>query len=85
MLSPFQRLNNLMHLDWLAIADPQLAGRTDAPQLRALIRQRQRQKTLARRAFRATRALHALLFDPTRPRHPVRRLAANLARRLAGS
>lgn len=83
--SPFQRLNNLMYLDWLAIADPQLASRPDAARLRALIRQRQRQKTLARRAFRATRALHALLFDPARPRHPVRRLAANLARRLAGS
>jgi hypothetical protein len=71
-----------MHLDWLAIADPHLFGRADAPRLRALIRQRRRQKALARLAFRYSRALHALLFDPSRPRHPVRRLAANLAHRL---
>jgi hypothetical protein len=83
--SPFQRLNNLMHLDWLAIADPHLVRRVDAPELQRLIDQRQHQKHLARLAFRYSRALHALLFDPTRPRHPVRRLAANLARRLAGS
>ena len=80
--TPFQRLNNLMHLDWLAIADPHLAGRPDAPGLRALIRQRQHQKDLARLAFRYSRALHALLFDPSRPHHPVRRLASNLAHRL---
>jgi hypothetical protein len=83
--SAFQRLNNLMHLDWLAIADPHLIGRSDAAQLRGLIRQRQRQKEMARRAFRYSRALHTLLFDPTRPRHPVRRLAIKLARRLARS
>lgn len=83
--SSFQRLNNLMHLDWLAIADPHLLGRTDAAQLRNLIRQRQHQKDMARLAFRYSRGLHALLFDPTRPRHPVRRLAAGLARRLARS
>jgi hypothetical protein len=39
---------------------------------------------LARRAFRHSHGLHALLFDPARPRHPVRRPAAGLARRLAG-
>jgi hypothetical protein len=82
--SPFQRMNNLMHLDWLAIADPQLVGRPDAPRLRALIGQRRHQKDLARLSFRYSRALHALLFDASRARHPVRRLAAGLARRLAG-
>lgn len=82
--SPFQRLNNLMHLDWLAVADPHLLGRADAPRLRSMIRQRRRQKDLARLSFRYSRSLHALLFDPNRPRHPVRRLAAGLARRLAG-
>lgn len=82
--SPFQRMNNLMYLDWLAIADPHLPGRPDAGRLRGLIGQRQHQKDLARLGFYSSRALHALLFDPSRPHHPVRRLAAGLARRLAG-
>lgn len=81
--SPFQRMNNLMHLDWLALANPALAGIADPAPLHALIEARRRQKALARRAFHYSRALHGLLFDPTRPHHPVRRLAAGLARRLA--
>jgi hypothetical protein len=82
--SPFQRLNNLMHLDWLALANPQLAGCADPAAMRALMRRRRRQKQLARLAFRYSTALHALLFDPHRRHHPVRRLAAGIARRLAG-
>jgi len=81
--SPFQRLNNLMYLDWLALANPALAGVTDPAPLHALIEARRRQKALARRAFHHSRALHGLLFDPNRRHHPVRRLAAGLARRLA--
>lgn len=82
--SPFQRLNNLMHLDWLILADPQLASLSDPAPLRRLIRQRQRQKALARLAFRHSSALHAVLFDPSRPRHPMRLLAGGIARRLVG-
>jgi hypothetical protein len=84
--SPFQRLNNLMFLDWVALVDEaaQLTGPAGPAELRRLIRQRQRQKALARLAFRHTSALHAMLFDPTRPRHPVRRLAGGIARRLVG-
>lgn len=78
----FQRHNNLMHLDWLALADPQLTGREHADGLRALIRQRQRSKDRARLAFRYSRSVHALLFDPRLTLHPVRRLAARLAHRL---
>jgi len=83
--SSFQRLNNLMHLDWLALANPQLAGCVDPEPLHALIERRRRQKELARLAFRHSAILHGLLFDPTRPRHPVRRLAAGIVRRLARS
>jgi hypothetical protein len=80
--SSFQRMNNLMHLDWLALADPELAHQKEPEPLRRLILQRQRQKALARLAFRHSSALHDQVFDPTRPRNPVRRLAGNLARRL---
>lgn len=81
--SAFQRLNNLMHLDWLLLADPALAGREGAPALRRLIARRQRHKRLAQLAFRHSAALHPLLFDPQRPHHPLRRLAARAIRRLA--
>jgi hypothetical protein len=80
--SPFQRLNNLMYLDWLTLANPQLSGQSDPALLRGLIRQRQRQKALASLAFRCSSPLHTVLFDPSRPRHPVRRLAGGIARRL---
>jgi hypothetical protein len=80
--SPFQRMNNLMHLDWIAIADPQLAGHSDAGQLRALIQQRARKKQAMRLAFRYTSFLHSVLFDPARNRHPVRRVASRIARYL---
>jgi hypothetical protein len=82
--SPFQRLNNLMYLDWLALADPLLAGQNDPALLRRLIRRRQRQKALARLAFRYSSPLHAMLFDSAHPHHPVRRLAGGIARRLVG-
>lgn len=82
--SAFQRLNNLMHLDWLALADPELSSQKEPDQLRRLIRERQRLKARARLAFRHSSAVHDLLFDPVRQRHPVRRLAGNIARRLVG-
>lgn len=83
--SPFQRLNNLMHLDWLALANPMLAGAADPEAVHALIEARRRQKALARLAFHHSRVLHGLLFDARRPHHPVRRLAAGIVRRLARS
>jgi len=82
--SPFQRMNNLMYLDWLALANPQLSGQSDPVLLGRLMRQRRRQKALARLAFRCSSPLHAMLFDSSRPRHPVRRLAGGIARRLVG-
>jgi len=81
--SAFQRLNNLMHLDWLALANPMLTGCAEPAALHALIDKRRRQKEAARLAFRYSGALHGLIFDPNRPHHPVRRLAAGIARRLA--
>jgi hypothetical protein len=80
--STFQRLNNLMHLDWLMIADPHLSSRLDSTQLRRLMRQRRRQKDMARLVFRHSRLLHPTLFDTNRPHNPVRRLAGSLAHRL---
>jgi hypothetical protein len=84
--STFQRMNNLMFLDWVALVDKaaQLCGPGGPAELQRLIRERQRQKALARLAFRHTSALHAMLFDPARPHNPVRRLAGGIARRLVG-
>jgi hypothetical protein len=82
--SLFQRLNNLMFLDWAALLDDglRLCGPGGRAELHRLIDERQRQKAMARVAFRHTSALHAMLFDPARPHHPVRRLASGIARRL---
>jgi hypothetical protein len=85
--SSFQRLNNLMHLDWLALADPDLCGRDGAAELRRLIECRQRQKRLASMVFRHSRALHGLLLDPSRTPHfmpsLLRRVAVGVVRQLA--
>lgn len=80
--SRFQSMNNLMHLDWLALQDPELAGFPDADGLRRLIRERQRSKRLYALAFRHSRPLHGLLFDPRRGSAPVRRVASLIARHL---
>jgi hypothetical protein len=82
--SHFQRLNNLMFLDWAALVDggARPTAGSSAAELERLIGERQRRKALARLAFRHTSVLHAMLFDPARPRHPVRRLASRIARRL---
>jgi hypothetical protein len=80
--SSFQRMNNLMNLDWLAIHDPQLGGRSDAPRLRSLIEQRVRKKNAVRLGFRYSRLLHPFLFDPQRKGKPVRKAASLLLRHL---
>ena len=81
--SPFQRMNNLMNLDWIALQEPQLTGYGDDPgQLRRMIAERARKKNLVRLAFRRSRFLHSLLFDPKRNGHPVRRVASRIARML---
>lgn len=68
--SRFQRLNNLMHLDWLALQPSPLAMQEDPKGLRRLLDERLREKAVMRAAFRRTRPLHSLLFDPgTKGRH----------------
>jgi hypothetical protein len=68
--SSFQRMNNLMHLDWLALQEKPLAMQEDAAGLRLILAERARQKAAMRAAFRRSRPLHALLFDPgTKGRH----------------
>lgn len=80
--SRFQCMNNLMHLDWVALQEPELAGFQDAAGLRRLIRERARSKRLNALAFRHSRLLHALLFDPQHSSEPVRRMVSRLARHL---
>lgn len=68
--SRFQRLNNLMHLDWLAMQEAPLAMQDDPDGLRRLLAERAHQKAVMRAVFRRTRLLHSLLFDPgTKGRH----------------
>ena len=80
--SLFQSMNNLMHLDWLAINEPYLAAQPDASALRALIARRARKKSLVRQGFHASRWLHPFLFDPAGRGNAVRKVAHRLLRYL---
>jgi hypothetical protein len=74
--SLFQSMNNLMHLDWLALNPDYL----DAERMRALIAARQRRKRIARLGFRHSRPLHDFLFDPQGQGGPLRRAANRVLR-----
>ena len=78
--SRFQRMNNLMHLDWLALQAAPLAMQDDAPGLRRLLAERAREKAVMRAAFRRTRPLHSLLFDPGKKGRHVRSAARLITR-----
>lgn len=80
--SAFQRMNNLMNLDWIALHDPQIDGHSNAAPLRRMIEQRVRKKNLVRQAFRYSSFLHAFLFDPHRKGHHVRKAASRILRSL---
>jgi hypothetical protein len=75
-------MNNLMYLDWVALQDRELSGFPDPADLRRQIRERSRSKRLFALAFRHSRPLHTLLFDPQRGSTPVRRVASLIARHL---
>ena len=64
--SSFQRMNNLMHLDWLHIAGQDKSADGDPAALQAMMRERLRQKALIRLPLRHTQALHPFLFDSQR-------------------
>ena len=78
--SLFQRMNNLMHLDWMHIAGQDRSADGDPVALKALIAKRQRKKALTRSAFQHTQALHPFLFDPRRGGARVRRVANRVLR-----
>lgn len=78
-----QRINNFMHLDWLALS-PGHPGFDDAkPEfLRALLTRRRRLKALAGRLFDATQPLHGLIFGDSPLSRVVRRQAMRVFRLL---
>lgn len=78
--SLFQTLNNLTHLDWLALNPDYLDLDPEAAGLRKLINERQRRKAIARLGFRYTRPLHDFLFDPRGRGGPLRRAAHRVLR-----
>lgn len=78
--SLFQSMNNLMHLDWLALNPDYLDAGPDVGRMRALIAARQRRKRIARLGFRHSRPLHDFLFAPGGRGGPLRRVANRVLR-----
>lgn len=80
--SLFQRLNNLMHIDWLRIS-----GQTDfndmhLSQVERLFRKRERQKRMARSGFQFTRPVHSYMFDPSGKGNALRMVAYRVLKHL---
>ena len=80
--SLFQSMNNLMHLDWLALNERDLAAQPHVEGLRRLIAERQHKKRMVRRGLRLSEPLHAFVFDPMGKGDRVRRAAHRLLRLL---
>lgn len=73
--SLFQKINNLMNLDWLRLSGWLDAAGPDAGNLPRLAAKRERQKALARTGFRYTRMLHPYMFDPSGRGNALRMVA----------
>ncbi|HYD96003.1 MAG TPA: WavE lipopolysaccharide synthesis family protein [Noviherbaspirillum sp.] len=73
--SLFQKINNLMYLDWLKISG-QVSHEDIAPwQAAAVMKRRERLQRIAEYGFRHTTPLHPLIFEPSRQGNVVRRTA----------
>jgi len=78
--SLFQKINTLMHLDWLAISGSSPLDDSSVEGIRRLIERRRKLKSMARLGFHASRPLHQLMFSTQRG-FPLRRAAVLLLRR----
>lgn len=81
--STFQRLNNLMYLDWLRISKQTAHEDSPSWQFAAAMKARARQKRIAEYGFRLTKPLHSLIFQPTRQGDVVRKAAYRIFRLFA--
>jgi hypothetical protein len=80
--SLFQRINNLMYVDWLRICGQIDPGDAESRHLYKLASQRQQQKMVARSGFRATRPLHAYMFDSSGKGKALRTVAHHVLKKL---
>ncbi len=81
--SLFQRINNLMYLDWLRISKQASHDDVLSWQMDAALKARMRQKRFAEFGFRLTKPFHSLIFQPTRRGDVVRRAAYRVYRLFA--
>jgi hypothetical protein len=80
--SLFQRINNLMHVDWLRICGQIDATSAEGRHLHKLAIQRQQQKMFARYGFKATRPLHASMFESSGKGKALRTVAHHVLKKL---
>jgi hypothetical protein len=78
--STFQRLNNVMHLDWLMLARQPSFDDVEPEVFERQLGDRRRQKAMARRLFVASRPLHPALFATSARGRFLRRQALRLFR-----
>ena len=84
--SVLQRINNVMHLDWLAIAGQPPFDATEPKAFAVVAARRRRLKSVANRLFKATRPMHGMLFELSGRGRVIRRMAMSafkLVRRVA--
>jgi hypothetical protein len=80
--SLFQRINNLMHVDWMRISGQMEGSDAESRLLQQLAAKRQRQKMLARAGFKATRHLHPYMFDSSGKGKALRTVAHHVLKKL---
>jgi hypothetical protein len=71
-----------MYVDWLRICGQIDPGDAESRHLYKLASQRQQQKMVARSGFRATRPLHAYMFDSSGKGKALRTVAHHVLKKL---
>jgi len=78
--STLQRINNMMHLDWLDLARQPSFDEVDPDAFERMLAERRRLKRVARWLFNASEPLHGVLFETSARGRFVRRQAMRVFR-----
>ena len=78
--STLQRINNIMHLDWLALARQPSFDEVEPDVFARMMSERRRLKRVAQKLFAMSEPFHGLLFETSRRGRFVRRQAMRVFR-----
>lgn len=80
--SVWQRINNLMHIDWLALSAQPALDDTEPADLQSAIASRQRLKGIAQWLFEISSPGHAMIFEQSARGRFLRRVSMNVFKTL---